>query len=107
MACAGDWPHISAVGLSEVQTAGLEEWPKRRQRSSSSSCTQRRPAGLGAAVGPAALKRAAEKKAALASQGLAPKNTENLGPAQQRQVEAAEVRRRELQAAEDAARPRE
>ncbi|MFZ1575050.1 MAG: electron transport complex subunit RsxC [Chromatiaceae bacterium] len=55
----------------------------------------------------AALKRAAEKKAALASQGLAPKNTENLAPAQQRQVEAAEVRRRELQAAEDAARPRE
>jgi hypothetical protein len=55
----------------------------------------------------AALKRAAEKKAALASQGLAPKNTENLAPAQQRQVEAAEVRRRELQPAEDAARPRE
>ncbi len=55
----------------------------------------------------AALKRAAEKKAALASQGLAPKNTENLAPAQQRQVEAAEVRRSELQAAEDAARPRD
>ncbi len=55
----------------------------------------------------AALKRAAEKKAALARQGLAPKNTDNLAPAQQRQVEAAEARRRELQAAEDAARPLE
>ncbi len=55
----------------------------------------------------AALKRAAEKKAALASQGLAPKNTDNLAPAQQRQVEAAEARRRELNAAEDAARPQD
>ncbi len=55
----------------------------------------------------AALQRAAEKKAALASQGLVPKNTDNLGPAQQRQVEAIEARRRELQAADDAARPLE
>lgn len=55
----------------------------------------------------AALQRAAEKKAALASQGLVPKNTDNLAPAQQRQVEAIEARRRELQAADDAARPLE
>jgi len=53
----------------------------------------------------AALKRAAEKKAALASQGLAPKNTENLGLAQQRQIEAAEARRRELTATQKAAKP--
>ncbi len=45
----------------------------------------------------AALQRAAEKKAALARQGLGPKNTEGLTPAQQRQLEAAEARRRELQ----------
>jgi Na+-translocating ferredoxin:NAD+ oxidoreductase subunit C len=54
----------------------------------------------------AALRRAAEKKAALSSQGLAPKNTENLAPAQRRQVEAAEARRREIKATEHAA-PRE
>ena len=42
----------------------------------------------------AAKARAAAKKAALADQGMAPKNTEDLGPAQQRQVDAAETRRR-------------
>ena len=46
----------------------------------------------------AALQRAAEKKAALAQQGLTPKNVDNLAPAQQRQLEAAEARRRELKA---------
>ena len=51
----------------------------------------------------AALKRAAEKKAALARQGEGPKNTEDLTPAQRRQVEAAEARRRELRGTEDAA----
>ena len=51
----------------------------------------------------AALQRAAEKKAALARQGQAPKNTQDLTPAQRRQVEAAEARRRELQAEEAAA----
>jgi Na+-translocating ferredoxin:NAD+ oxidoreductase subunit C len=42
----------------------------------------------------AARQRAAAKKAALAEQGLTPKNTENLGPAQQRQVAATQERRR-------------
>lgn len=55
----------------------------------------------------AALQRAAEKKAALARQGQAPKNTEDLTPAQRRQVEAAEARRRELQAAGSASSGRE
>ena len=41
----------------------------------------------------AALERAAAKKAALAAQGVAPKNTGELTPAQQRQVEAADARR--------------
>lgn len=41
----------------------------------------------------AARQRAAAKKAALAEQGLAPKNTEGLSPAQQRQVAAAQARR--------------
>lgn len=53
----------------------------------------------------AALKRAAEKKAALAQQGLGPKNTENLTPAQRRQVDAAEARRRELLATESVSAP--
>jgi electron transport complex protein RnfC len=43
----------------------------------------------------AAKRRAAEKKAALAKQGVQPKNTEKLTPVQQRQVEAADARRRE------------
>jgi electron transport complex protein RnfC len=42
----------------------------------------------------AAKARAAAKKAALAEQGVVPKNTEGLRPAQQRQVEVAETRRR-------------
>jgi electron transport complex protein RnfC len=42
----------------------------------------------------AARKRAAEKKAALAEKGIAPKNTDSLTPGQQRQVDAAEARRR-------------
>jgi len=41
----------------------------------------------------AALERAAAKKAALAAEGLAPRNTEELTPAQQAQVDAAEARR--------------
>jgi electron transport complex protein RnfC len=41
----------------------------------------------------AALERAAAKKAALAAEGVAPRNTEDLPPAQQRQVDATEARR--------------
>ncbi len=43
----------------------------------------------------AALQRAKEKKSAQAQAGVAPKNTQNLTPDQQRQVEAAERRRSE------------
>jgi electron transport complex protein RnfC len=42
----------------------------------------------------AAKQRAAAKKAAMAKQGVAPRNTQDLTPAQQKQVEAAEARRR-------------
>jgi electron transport complex protein RnfC len=42
----------------------------------------------------AAKQRAAAKKAAMAEQGVAPRNTQDLTPAQQKQVEAAEARRR-------------
>ncbi|WP_089724073.1 electron transport complex subunit RsxC [Candidatus Thiosymbion oneisti] len=42
----------------------------------------------------AAKARVAAKKAALAKQGMAPKNTRNLTPSQQRQIAAAEQRRR-------------
>jgi Na+-translocating ferredoxin:NAD+ oxidoreductase subunit C len=41
----------------------------------------------------AARQRAAAKKAALAAQGVTPKNTQDLSPAQHRQVAAAEARR--------------
>lgn len=42
----------------------------------------------------AAKQRAAAKKAAMAEKGVTPRNTEDLTPAQQKQVEAAEARRR-------------
>ena len=42
----------------------------------------------------AAKQRAAAKKAAMAEQGVVPRNTQDLTPAQQKQVEAAEARRR-------------
>ena len=44
----------------------------------------------------AALKRAAEKKARLAEQGITPKNTTDLTPVQQQQVDQAEIRREKL-----------
>jgi electron transport complex protein RnfC len=47
----------------------------------------------------AALERAAAKKAALAADGVAPRNTGDLAPAQQRQVDAADARRAEASAA--------
>jgi electron transport complex protein RnfC len=46
----------------------------------------------------AAIERAAAKKAALAAEGVAPQNTDNLTAAQQQQVEAAEARRTEAPA---------
>ena len=42
-----------------------------------------------------AMKRAAEKKARLAEEGVAPKNTDNLNAAQQRQIDQADARRGE------------
>lgn len=50
MACSRLLPHMSTLGCSEVQTAGRSARPKRRQRSSRSSCTQRTPAGLPAGM---------------------------------------------------------
>ena len=58
-----------------------------------------KPAGAGGeqdakkAAIEAARKRAAAKKAAMAKEGVSPRNTDDLTPAQQRQVEAAEARR--------------
>jgi electron transport complex protein RnfC len=54
----------------------------------------------------AAKARAAAKKAALAEQGVTPKNTEALAPAQQRQVDAADQRRRAAGLDEDPDQPR-
>ncbi len=53
----------------------------------------------------AARQRAAAKKAALAEQGVTPKNTEDLGPAQQRQVAAAQARRKAVGLSEVGAGP--
>jgi len=55
----------------------------------------------------AARARAAAKKAELAKKGIAPRNTENLTPAQQRQVEATEARRSAAAAETETAGERE
>ena len=39
-------PHISSDGIRPPQNAGRSGWPKMRQRMSSSSWTQRTPAGF-------------------------------------------------------------
>ncbi len=78
-----------------------ERKEKLRQRKEALS---RKPAAAKSAAAPgaedpkkaaieAARQRAAAKKAALAERGIAPRNTEQLTPAQQRQVDAAEARR--------------
>jgi hypothetical protein len=46
MACSLLFPHISALGTNDAQTAGLPACPKILHRLSSLSCTQRTPAGL-------------------------------------------------------------
>jgi hypothetical protein len=48
------------------------------------------------------MKRAAEKKAKLAEEGVAPKNVTDLTPAQQKQIEQAEERRTAAEQAEPA-----
>lgn len=45
-ACARLWPHMNSLGCREPHTAGRSGCPKILQRSFSSSCTQRTPAGL-------------------------------------------------------------
>ena len=50
MACARPVPHMSLLACSETQTAGRSGRPKSRQRSVSSSCTQRTPAALPAGM---------------------------------------------------------
>jgi Na+-translocating ferredoxin:NAD+ oxidoreductase subunit C len=59
------------------------------------------------AVIEAARQRAAAKKAALAKQGVGPKNTQGLTPAQQRQVDAANARRETTATASTEARDRD
>lgn len=46
IACARLSPHMAGLGRSEAHTAGRSGRPKMQQRASSSSCTQRMPAGL-------------------------------------------------------------
>ncbi|HHH39232.1 MAG TPA: electron transport complex subunit RsxC [Sedimenticola sp.] len=55
----------------------------------------------------AAMKRAAEKKARLAAEGAAPKNTDQLTDAQRRQIEQADARRRAAAEPESGGKPAE
>ncbi len=87
----------------EARQARLERLEQERQAKlrRKKEALNRKPAAKSAAGGEdpkkaaieAARKRAATKKAAIAKQGIAPMNTENLNPAQQRQVDAADARR--------------
>jgi len=83
----------------------LEAERKAKLRKKKEALAKKPPPGKGTAKGKAggdskqsviaaARARAAAKKKALAEQGVAPKNTDNLTPDQQRQVEAAEARRK-------------
>ncbi len=84
----------------EARIKRLEEARKAKLRQKKEALAKKQPAAKGvAAADPkktaieAARKRAAAKKKALAAQGEVPKNTENLTPAQQKQIEAADTRR--------------
>ncbi|CAD7850815.1 MAG: Electron transport complex protein RnfC [Olavius algarvensis Gamma 1 endosymbiont] len=90
-----------------ARLARLEQTRKARLRRKQEALTAS-PAGDPAPAGPdgattrdpkqaaieAAKARVAAKKAAQAKQGIGPKNTQNPAPAQQRQIDAAEQRRR-------------
>ena len=82
----------------EARLARLEAERKAKLRKKKAALAKK---GTGQAEDPkkaaieAAKRRAAEKKAALAKQGVVPKNTQELNPAQQQQIEAAEARRRQ------------
>ncbi len=83
----------------EARFARIEAEKKARMANRKAALKKKPAAGKSAEADPkkaaieAARKRAAEKKKALAEQGVTPKNTDSLTPAQQRQVDAADARR--------------
>jgi electron transport complex protein RnfC len=90
----------------EARARRQEEERKAKLRQKKEALAKKPTAGKGGAKGDgdtkkaaieAARKRAEAKKKALAEQGVAPKNTDHLTPAQQRQVEQAEARRQAAQ----------
>jgi len=86
----------------QERLARLEAEKKARLKNKKAALKKKPAAGTSAdpkkAAIEAALKRAAEKKARLAEQGVKPENTRQLTQAQQRQIDAADARR-------EAARP--
>ncbi|MCB1863100.1 MAG: electron transport complex subunit RsxC [Gammaproteobacteria bacterium] len=82
--------------IARLEAEKKERAQKKRAALARSSAAKR---GVGTEADPkkaaieAALKRAAEKKAQLASAGIKPQNTEHLSDAQQRQIRAADARR--------------
>ena len=50
IACSRESPHMSGSGCKDPHTDGRSGCPKRAQRSSAVSCTQRTPAGLPAGM---------------------------------------------------------
>lgn len=79
-------PHREASSVSNDETAGAA--PAADEAATAAARKQ--------AIIQAALERARQKKAALAAEGLGPKNTENVSAAVQAQIDEAEARRKRL-----------
>ena len=83
-------PDAGAVvpAVSQVETSAPPQSPQDADAAAAAARKQ--------AIIQAALERARQKKAALAAEGLGPKNTENVSAAVQAQIDEAEARRKSL-----------
>lgn len=85
-------PDAGAVvpAVSQVKTSTPPQSPQDADAAAAAAAARKQ------AIIQAALERARQKKAALAAEGLGPKNTENVSAAVQAQIDEAEARRKRL-----------
>lgn len=81
-------PDAVAPAVSQVETSAPPQSPQDAAAAAAAARKQ--------AIIQAALERARQKKAALAAEGLGPRNTENVSAAVQAQIDEAEARRKRL-----------
>lgn len=79
-----------APAVSQVETSAPPQSPHDADADAAAAAARKQ------AIIQAALERARQKKAALAAEGLGPKNTENVSAAVQAQIDEAEARRKRL-----------